>query len=286
MFDIQTTVKRRIEILGLCIDNDEPVRAVDLGMLYGRDELAIKRDMQDLRAMGIGIHSTKKGGVGLEQPLPPQTLKMLISQYIGLCTAGTSSDKATAVLVKKHRQRALKNVVLLQRSIEGRTAVLVDYEKTADTVERGKEIWPLQIFQSEGQWRVLGVNDGTLKQYILTKLLALKPTSRKFKAVPREQIEEMFRHSFRSWVGPDRFVVKIRLSPVWADRIKPRQMMETESITDHEDGSVDFETTVNNLSEVASWVVSRGEGVVVLEPPELQAMVINTARGALRNYGG
>ena len=284
MFDVKTTVKRRIEILGLCMESGMPLRAVDLGMLFDCEELTIKRDMQELRSHGIPIHSTRKKGVCLERPIESQMLKELTSLYIGLSNAGTAVDRATAVLVKKQKQEALKNAVLLQRSIDCSTAAIIDYEKTADVIERGKEIWPLQIFQSEGQWRVLAINAGVMKQYILTKLLSVRPTTRRFKRVAREEIDDMFRYSFRSWVGPEKHRIKIRLSKVWADRVKPRQMMETEVITEHEDGSVDFEATVNNLTEVASWVVSRGEGVIVLEPDVLKQRVLDLAKGALKNY--
>jgi len=102
--------------------------------------------------------------------------------------------------------------------------------------------------------------------------------------VPQEQVDGMFEHSFKSWIGTDEFKVRIRLSKVWADRLKPQRMMETEVVTENSDGSVDFATTVNSLEEVASWVVSRGEGVTVLEPSRLKEMVVGLARGALRNY--
>jgi predicted DNA-binding transcriptional regulator YafY len=42
---------------------------------------------------------------------------------------------------------------------------------------------------------------------------------------------------------------------------------------------------VNSLQEVASWAVSRGTGVTVLEPQELREIVVNLAKGALLNYG-
>jgi predicted DNA-binding transcriptional regulator YafY len=60
--------------------------------------------------------------------------------------------------------------------------------------------------------------------------------------------------------------------------------MESEIITENADGSIVFEAIVNSLEEVAGWVVSRGDGVRVLEPEKLRNMVIQTARGALGNY--
>jgi predicted DNA-binding transcriptional regulator YafY len=143
---------------------------------------------------------------------------------------------------------------------------------------------PLIIVSSEGYWRVLAVNDGKVKQYLLNKILDIRPSERKFKRIPQQEIDGMFQYSFRSWVGSEKHQVKIHLSKKWAERLKPRQMMEAEIITENGDGSVVFETTVNSLPEIASWTVSRGEGVTVLEPPELKEMVVALAKAALSNY--
>jgi predicted DNA-binding transcriptional regulator YafY len=63
-----------------------------------------------------------------------------------------------------------------------------------------------------------------------------------------------------------------------------RQIMEVQEITKNEDGSVIYKTTVNSLNEIASWIVSRGKGVVVLEPELLKKIVIESAKGVLENY--
>lgn len=286
MLELQTKIKRQIEILGLCIDNRTARRPVDLAVMFNCEELTIKRDLQELRSYGIDIHSVSKKGICVDTPIDQKKLKELIIQYIGLSNSGTTFDKATTLVIKQQKTKSLSNIVNLQRSIEQSLAVAVDYVKEEGDVERDREIWPLQIFQSEGYWRVLAMNEGRIKQYHLNKLTNVRVTDRKFKRVPQEQIDDMFRFSFRSWVGSEKHTIRIELSKLWAGRIKPRQLMESQTITEHEDGSVVFEATVNSLEEVASWVVSRGEGVRVLEPERLKEMVVLVARGALKNYNG
>ena len=105
-----------------------------------------------------------------------------------------------------------------------------------------------------------------------------------FKPVPKQQIDELFLYSWKSWIGSDKINVKLRLSEQWAAKIKPRQVMIYQDIINNEDGTVDLRITVNSLEEIASWVVSRGEGVTVLEPEVLKNKVINLAKGALKNY--
>ena len=284
MLELQTKIKRQIEIVGLCIDCETPLKPVDFAEMYGCEELTIKRDLQELRSYGIDIHSEGRRGVRLATSLDPTKLKALIRQYVGLCTSEGTFDKASALMVKQLKEKALSNIVKLQTAIEEAGVVRIDYLKESEEEENDKEIHPLQIFQSEGFWRVLAVNEGRIKQYHLNKLKDVRPTERRFKRIPQDQIDDMFRYSFRSWIGSEKHDIKIHLSKVWADRIKPRRLMESQLITEHEDGSVEFEATVNSLEEVASWVVSRGEGVKVLEPLKLREMVIGLARGALKNY--
>ena len=286
MLEVQTKVKRQIEMLGLAIMNTEGLKDADFAVIFGRDIPTIKRDMQELRSLGIPIHSEKRRGVCLDGKMDARLIRELVLQYIGICNSTSGFDKATTLLVKKQRQQALSIVVTLQRCIESNTIALVDYQKDEHEIERGRELHPLIIFSSEGYWRVLAVNDGRIKQYLLDKILDIRASTRRFKKVPQEQIDEMFRYSFRSWVGAEKHMIRIHLSSVWAGRLKPRQMMETQVITENEDGSIVFEATVNSLQEVASWAVSRGSGVAILEPAELREMVVRIAQGALANYEG
>jgi predicted DNA-binding transcriptional regulator YafY len=284
MFELQTKIKRQIEIVGLCLENETILKPVDLAVLFHCEELTIKRDLQELRSYAIDIHSVHKRGVCLNSPLDTAKLKALVIQYIGLCNSEDTFDRATALMVNRLKHAALSNVVKLQRCIESSHIAIIDYQKEEQEVDRAKEICPLQLFQSEGYWRVLAVNEGLIKQYHLNKFLRVRVTDRRFKRVPQEEIEDMFRYSFRSWVGSEKHVIRIQLSKLWAGRIKPAQLMETQVITENDDGSIVFEATVNSLEEIASWVVSRGEGVKVLQPAALRDLVMARANGALKNY--
>lgn len=284
MLGLQTNLKRKIELLGLALDNAESYRVSDFAVLFDRDIPTIKRDMQDLRSEGIDIHSERNKGLRVGRDIDTTTLRRLIIQYMGLCAAEADIDRATRLMVKKVKGQSLSNLVRLQQCIEQKTVVRIDYQKDNRHKEKDVELCPLLIFSSEGYWRVLSINEGSMKQYHLNKVLHVRPTDRRFTRPPQEDIDRVFRHSFRSWIGTEEHLVRLHLDRTWADRIRPQQMLETQVIIEHPDGSVTFEATVNSLVEMASWVVSRGRGVTVLEPPALREMVIDTARGVLQNY--
>jgi predicted DNA-binding transcriptional regulator YafY len=284
MLELQTKIKRQIEILGIAAENPRCWKPVDLAELYGCEELTIKRDLQELRAYGFDLHSEKKRGVRLASSLVPKQIRELIVQYIGLSNSDYAVDRATSLMTNKLKEKALSNVVMLQRCIDTKHIARIEYRKDAEEPAGLREIHPLLIFQSDGYWRVLAVNEGKIKQFHLNKILSVEGTERRFRRAGEDQLDDLFRYSFKSWIGEERHRVKIRLSRAWADRIRPQVMLDTQSLSEHPDGSTVFEATVNSLLEVASWVVTKGEGVEVLEPQRLREMVLALARGVLKNY--
>lgn len=286
MTDLKNKLRRQIEIVGICLSQNypHPLKTFDLADHFNVEELTIKRDLQDLRSSGIDIHSTKKHGVCLDKELDESKLRELIHQYSALCSSDKYVEKSTLLLVNRLGTKALANMVTIQMCIDEHHAVKIDYEKESEEVEFSREIFPVLIFQSEGYWRVLAVNQDKLKQFHLNKIVEARETQKSFLPVMKERIEDIFRYSWRSWLGTEKFEVKLKFSPYWAEWLKPKQLMDTEKFTELPDGSLIFETIVNSLDEIASWIVSRGEGITVLLPDELREKVIKLAKGVLNNY--
>ncbi len=285
MLEQLSKFKRQIEILGLCPGKKGP-SIVELADMFGCEELTIKRDLKELRAAGIDIHSSRGRGVQVSTQPDNKRLQEYIMQYLGMTVSDKMVDKATAAMVRRLRNRALTLVVTLQRCVEDSRMVVIDYEKEAGETERNRAICPLMLFQSEGLWRVLAVNDGIIKQYHLNKIQDARATAKTFAPPTSEERDAMFRHSFRSWIGTETHRVRIRLSATWVKRLKPHLLFESQIVGEERDGGVIFETTVNSLDEIATWVVSRGEGVAVISPEALRDKVIAIAEGSLRNYRG
>lgn len=285
MFDFQSKFKRQIEILGLCLAGQvqKPIRTFDLADYFHVEELTIKRDLQDLRSYGIDIHSNKKSGVCLTTELPKEKLVDIILHYVGLNHNDYALDKSTSLLVEKRGINALSNLVMLQLCIDNSESASIDYNKMGSKIENGKEIEPLLIFQNEGSWRLLAGSEGKMKQYLIDKIVAVKSTGRRFEK-GEYKFPDLFKHSWKSWLGDEKHNVKLWLSPFWAERVKPRMLVADQKITKNPDGSIIFECTVNSLGEIAAWIVSRGEGIKVIEPEELREKVIELAEGTLKNY--
>ncbi len=160
---------------------------------------------------------------------------------------------------------------------------MVDYNKAGERIERGKQVDPVFIFQGEGSYRLIVLSGGKVKQLLVDKILSVTPTGRRFR---REEydISDLFRYAWKSWIGSDRYCVKLWMSPYWAEKVTPRMLAGDQVILTNDDGSIIFQCTVNSLNEIAGWIVSRGEGIKVIEPEELKNKVLELADGVMKNY--
>lgn len=291
--EFRSKLKRQLEILGLCLSQNyhRYMQMEDLAELFGVELLTIKRDLNDLRSEGIDIHSVHHKGIIVSRPLSDAKLRTLIQQYAAVSFYETFIEKSTNLMVKHLREKALSNMVALQVCIEKHKGAVIDYEKEKTGTEKhgaefGREIFPLRIFRTDNYWRVLAMNEGKLKQFHLNKIIEVRESPRKFNPPSENEIDEIFKYSWRSWMAKDRFPVKLEMDGVWAERIKTNMLMEEEKITEvkKSGGKIIYETVVNSLDEVAGWIVSRGKGVKVLEPEELKKKVIKLAKETLKNY--
>jgi predicted DNA-binding transcriptional regulator YafY len=287
MFDFQSKFKRQIEILGLCLSDQvcRPLRTFDLAHIFMVEELTIKRDLLDLRSYGIDIHSHKKEGIKIEGELSKEKISDLILHYTALNHNHFTMDKTTSLLVEKHGEHSLSYMVLLQRCIDNSEAALVDYNKIGSKIQKDKLIEPLYIFQGEGSWRIVVRSSGTVRQLLLDKILSVRLTGKRFQKGDYN-ISDLVKYSWKSWFGTEKYCVKMWMSAFWAEIVGPRMLAGDQIILKNNDGSIIFQCTVNSLNEIAGWIVSRGEGIKVIEPEELRIKVIEIAEGVMRNYEG
>lgn len=286
MQDYKIKLKRQVEILGIILSQNYPalIRITDLAAIFSVEDLTVMRDLQQLRTYGIDIHSTKKHGVCLKKQIDKSVLKNLIHQYSLLCLSHEFVEKSTALLVKRLGEKSLANLVTIQMCIENKNAIVIDYEKENGSVDFGREIYPLLIFQRDNYWRILSLSGNVIKQFHLNKIIEARAIDKTYLMPDNIKIPDLFKNSWKSWIGEDEYIVKLKFSKKWAGRLMPKNLMDHEIYLEQADGSVLYETKVNSLEEMASWIVSRGGGVTVLQPPELKEKVMKLAREVLSNY--
>jgi len=285
MQELESKLKRQIEILGVILSqNYYALKTEALAEMFGVEGLTIKRDMQELRSAGIDIHSEKRRGVCVGKIIDTKKLKEYVGYFSALCNAGSMPSRATSLLLKKLSEKGLANMVMLQLCIEKQKWAVIDYEKESEDLEFHRRIAPMLIFESGNYWRVLAKSDGMLKQFHLNKILEVRQTEESFIPLPKSEIDDIFRYSWRSWVGPQKIEIMLEFDKRLADDFRLKQIMDYEKFEEVSAEKVIYSTIVNSLEEISRWIVSQGRGMKVISPPELKERVLEIARETLDNY--
>ena len=79
--------------------------------------------------------------------------------------------------------------------------------------------------------------------------------------------------------------IRLRFDQAIAHRVREAVWHRSQELTDGPDGGVEMAVTVNGIVEIRPWILSWGDGVEVLEPPELRDAVADAVRGAVARYG-
>lgn len=78
--------------------------------------------------------------------------------------------------------------------------------------------------------------------------------------------------------------VKVHFNPHAARYIRERHWHDSQKLTEHEDRSCTLEFVTQSLDETKRWVLTYGSDAHVLEPPELQEMLLKEHSQAAEKY--
>jgi predicted DNA-binding transcriptional regulator YafY len=276
-------LKRQIEIIGLCL-SETKIEKSDLEDIFNCEEPTIKRDLNSLRSMGIDIHSTKRGGISITKPLDKKNSSNFIKKYVQFISSDESFDKATNSLIEELKDNSLEYLVKLQKSIEDNSLVEIDYCVDENNILPRIPVAPLLFFQRNGSWRILALNKGTIKQYIILKIRGIRETGKKFVKSSDYEIEHLFKYSFNSWLSNKKYDIELSIKKQLFNRIKNRIFSQEHSILNEMKEWITIKMSINSIDEIAEWIAGKGDNVKVINPKDLKKKVIEIGKSILKNY--
>ena len=76
----------------------------------------------------------------------------------------------------------------------------------------------------------------------------------------------------------------LRFEASVAYRVREAVWHRSQKVTELPDGRLELSVTVAGIVEIRPWILSWGDGVEVIGPPELRDAVANAVRGAAKRY--
>ena len=279
----QNKERRQIEIIALIQQSKEPISIPDLCSKFNVETATINRDLNELRERGVIIHSVKKR-LRIAGELTEKATESLLTIYFSNAGKTINYPKNTSLVVKKLKSSSLNTFVTLVNAIESRTKLEIDYYKAPDDIVVTRQIEPYSIFPTNRDWRLIARSDDIYKQWFIHNIRRINVLSEKFKRERGFNASDIFRASFEYWSGEDQFDVVVRFDQSIASAILNGLWGEEQKLEGHKDGTVSLKMKVNNLDEVANWLMSWGGMAKVIKPAKLRNQLKKKAKAILQNY--
>ena len=275
--------RRQIEIIALIQQSEETISIPDLCSKFDVETATINRDLNELRERGVIIHSIKKR-LHIAGELTEKKLESLLTIYFNNAGKAISFPKNTALVIKNLKRNTLDIFVKLVNAIESRSKLEIDYYKASDNIVATRQIEPIIIFPTNRDWRLIARSDDIYKQRFIHNIRRIKVLDEKFRRERDFNAGDIFRRSFEYWSGEDLFEVVVKFDHSVAHIINNSVFGEEQKLEKNKDGTVSLKMTVNNLDEVANWLMSWGGNAKVIKPAKLRSQLKKKAKDILQNY--
>ena len=159
--------------------------------------------------------------------------------------------------------------------------------KTAQNTDYEERLFdPYHMICQKGSWYLLGYSHHAqaIRLYAMPRIKNCKVTEKKF-SIPKDfKLEDHIDVQIGVWGNSgEKFKVEIEFVKELKTFVMERTWHDGQKIKENKDGTVYLSFETNQLSQVASWVMSFTGGAKVLNPPKLKEFVQNAARAILAN---
>lgn len=175
--------------------------------------------------------------------------------------------------------RRLNEAVLANETLSMR------YRSAQRGEETSRRIDPYKLWYHAGSLYVIGHDhrSSEIRTFAIDRILALEATGDSF--VPRTDFDfDAYTASSFGVVAEPASRVLLRFESRWAAYVREREWHASQRLRALAEGGIELELTVGAGQELVGWILSFGDGVVVVEPEILRREVESGLERALARY--
>jgi predicted DNA-binding transcriptional regulator YafY len=321
-FGKRDRLARMLRVVGVLRGHPEGIRPADIARRTGVATRTVYRDLRALETeVGVAVWSEDGlWGVVGEEFLPP--LKLTLDEAMAVVLSArlmvryadkydpdlaAAFEKLEGVLpqpLADHVERTLdvlaqhprdagfsERVHRLTRAWADRRVVTLDYEPARyapESAARSAVVRPYLIepsLQTHALY-LIGWDEtrNALRTFKIERIRDVALTPRTFELPEGDGLESVLRRAWDIIADQPPTEVVLRFSPAVAARVGEATWHPTQQVVQDEDGSLTWRATVAGTIEIRLWILSWGDDVEVLAPPELRKDVAQTHRRAGERY--
>jgi predicted DNA-binding transcriptional regulator YafY len=321
-FGKRDRLARMLRVVAVLRGHPEGIRPAEIARRTGVATRTVYRDLRALETeVGVAVWSEDGlWGVVGEEFLPP--LKLTLDEAMAVVLSArlmvryadkydpdlaAAFEKLEGVLpqpLADHVERTLdvlaqhprdagfsERVHRLTRAWAERRVVTLDYEPAryaAESAARSAVVRPYLIepsLQTHALY-LIGWDEtrDALRTFKIERIRDVALTPRTFDLPEGDGVESALRRAWDIIADQPPTDVVLRFSPAVAARVGEATWHPTQQVVQDDDGSLTWRATVAGTIEIRLWILSWGDDVEVLAPPDLRKDVAQTHRRAGERY--
>ena len=176
---------------------------------------------------------------------------------------------------------------LLHSAVRQCREVRFAYRKIKSATAESRRVRPHHLACVQGRWYLVAWDAArdAMRTFALTRISGPRVLERRFERVQGFDIGKYFGNSFGVFAGEGSIEVRIRFDPGASRLVAERIWHSTQTLTALPNGESELILRLNDLREVATWVLSWGEHAWAVSPPKLVEQIRASLAAAAKRYG-
>lgn len=174
----------------------------------------------------------------------------------------------------------------IAKAIRDNRRLLISHAAPGQKTCTSRKIDPYYLVNCKGEWYVSSFchTRKAIRTFAVSRMAKAEILQEPFVMPASLTKEKMFGDQFGIIWKDKHYKVRIRFSAEVAPYIRERRWHHLQKIKELRDGRLILEFTTNHLNEVKDWVLSWGDGAMVLTPPILADRVKSSLAHAWKLY--
>jgi len=171
----------------------------------------------------------------------------------------------------------------LQFALARNKRLIIRYDSVFEKKELRLVIDPARLVFITRGWYLIAMSHthGKYRTFKIDRITDVEDTGDHYEPDNEFSLDKYFGKAWRMIPEGQIYDIRLRFMPFVATSVEEVQWHATQETMMQKDGSLLFHASVDGLQEIAPWVLSYGEHVQVLDPPELRERLVEKARGIL-----
>lgn len=268
----------------------EYLRLLDDRLEMAFSQRTLQRDITEIRQLfGIDIRfDREKNGYHVTDTTGDGAMSRLLDAFEVINALQLTDRIHPFILPDTRRAAGAELLPVLARAISSHRQVIFRHMSFGYTEALSRTVDPYALKEFRGRWYLLGRDekDGNRKSFALDRITALEITGKRFQWPPVAELKAFYDYSF-GIISPKQEkpeLIKLAFEPFQGAYIKTLKLHDTQEVMEDTEEHLIVTIEVYITHDLIMELLSYGDTLTVLEPPELIAELKTIYRNALNQY--